>query len=122
MRYFFFLTVCSQLHRGIFTLLAPTAELTYDTLAAYTNTFHMPFVSPSLPSKSFDRPMLYGISMKPRYLRAILDVIKFYQWKSIIYLYDSDEGTYLNIIFFNFWLNVLPFLFKNPQTVIVMHL
>ncbi|KFM68239.1 Glutamate receptor 1, partial [Stegodyphus mimosarum] len=56
--------LCSQMNRGIFTLLAPTTEATYETLAAYTNTFHMPFLSPSLPQKNFNRPMQYGVNMK----------------------------------------------------------
>ncbi|GFY60999.1 glutamate receptor 1 [Trichonephila inaurata madagascariensis] len=84
--------VCSQLNRGIFTLMSSAADPTYETLAAYTNTFHMPFLSPSLPQTNFDRPMQYGISMKPQYLKAIIDIIKYYEWKSIIYLYDSDDG------------------------------
>ncbi|GFQ93706.1 glutamate receptor 1 [Trichonephila clavata] len=86
------LRLCSQLNRGIFTLMSSAADPTYETLAAYTNTFHMPFLSPSLPQTNFDRPMQYGISMKPQYLKAIIDIIKYYEWKSIIYLYDSDDG------------------------------
>ncbi|CAL1261784.1 unnamed protein product [Larinioides sclopetarius] len=84
--------LCSQLHRGIFTLLSSTSDSTYETLAAYTNAFKLPFLSPSLPQANYDRPMQYGISMKPQYLKAILDIIKYYNWKSIIYLYDSDDG------------------------------
>ena len=30
--------------------------------------------------------------MRPSYLPAISDLIRFYKWKSIIYLYDSDDG------------------------------
>ncbi|XP_071044207.1 glutamate receptor 1 isoform X2 [Parasteatoda tepidariorum] len=85
-------SLCLQLHRGIFTLLAPATDPTYETIAAYTNTFHMPFLSPSLPQTSSNKPLLYAVSMKPQYLKAIVDVIKYYRWKSIIYLYDSDEG------------------------------
>ncbi|KAG8202102.1 hypothetical protein JTE90_010464 [Oedothorax gibbosus] len=84
--------LCGQLNQGIFTLMAPTADPTYETLSAYTNTFHMPFISPSLPQTNVDRPMQYGISLKPQYLRAIIDIIQYYRWKSVIYLYDSDEG------------------------------
>ncbi|RWS22535.1 hypothetical protein B4U80_09137 [Leptotrombidium deliense] len=29
--------------------------------------------------------------MKPRYLPAVIDVMKFYDWRRIIYIYDSDE-------------------------------
>ncbi|XP_023215625.1 glutamate receptor 1-like [Centruroides sculpturatus] len=78
--------------RGIFTLVAPAAGPSYDTLASYSNTFQMPFLSPAFPETSSERPSTYGISLKPQYLEAILDVIKHYQWKHIIYLYDSENG------------------------------
>ncbi|XP_022240427.1 glutamate receptor 1-like isoform X1 [Limulus polyphemus] len=84
--------LCIQMSKGIFTLMAPTKESIYDTFASYTNTFHMPFVSPAFPQLSAERPCHYGVSMRPNYLRAIIDVIKHYQWKHIIYLYDSDDG------------------------------
>ncbi|XP_067118229.1 glutamate receptor 1-like isoform X2 [Centruroides vittatus] len=85
-------TLCNQLSRGIFALVSPTSEPSYHTLAAYTNTFQMPLVSPSFPEAGADRDMQFALNMKPVYLRAIVDVIKHYQWKSIIYLYDSDDG------------------------------
>ncbi|XP_071043446.1 glutamate receptor 1 [Parasteatoda tepidariorum] len=85
-------TLCLQMNRGIFTLVAPTGEASYDTLASYSNTFQVPFISPSFPELSSDRPSLYGLSLRPRYLRAILDVIIYYKWKVIYYLYDTDGG------------------------------
>ncbi|XP_067134213.1 glutamate receptor 1-like isoform X2 [Centruroides vittatus] len=85
-------TLCLQMSRGIFTLVAPAAGPSYDTLASYSNTFQMPFLSPAFPETSSERPSTYGISLKPQYLEAILDVIKHYQWKHIIYLYDSENG------------------------------
>ena len=52
----------------------------------------MPFVHPRFSQISNVRPANYAVSMRPRYLPAIVDVIKFYGWKEIIYLYDSDDG------------------------------
>lgn len=34
----------------------------------------------------------YAISMRPEYHQAIIDVVKFYGWKHIIYMYDSHDG------------------------------
>ncbi|XP_022251636.1 glutamate receptor 1-like, partial [Limulus polyphemus] len=82
---------CQELSDGIFIFVAPTREPLYDTLASYTNTFQMPFLSPAFPEQSVERPSHYGVSMRPNYLRAVMDVIKHYDWKSIIYLYDSDD-------------------------------
>ncbi|XP_054165470.1 glutamate receptor 1-like [Oppia nitens] len=64
----------------------------YETLVSYSNTFQMPFIHPGFSQTSHFRPALYGISLRPRYLPAIIDVIKYYGWRGIIYLYDSDEG------------------------------
>lgn len=52
----------------------------------------MPFVHSGFSQKNNIKPASYAVSMKPRYLPAITDVIKFYQWKTIIYIYDSDDG------------------------------
>ncbi|PRD29578.1 UNVERIFIED_CONTAM: GluRIA [Trichonephila clavipes] len=82
------------MNRGIFTLVAPTGEASYDTLASYSNTFQVPFISPAFPELSSDRPAYYGLSLRPRYLRAILDVIIYYNWKIIYYLYDTDGGKF----------------------------
>ncbi|XP_022240428.1 glutamate receptor 1-like isoform X1 [Limulus polyphemus] len=84
--------LCQQIEQGISTLIAPTRESIYDTFASYTNTFHMPFVSPAFPQLSTERPSRFGVSMRPNYIRAIVDVIRHYKWKHIIYLYDSDDG------------------------------
>lgn len=94
-RYWSYFPVCSQMERGIFALIAPTSDPSYDTFAAYSNMFQMPLVSPAFPQQtSSDRPSNQGVSLRPRYLRAIVDVINYYTWKTIIYLYDSDNGMY----------------------------
>ncbi|RWS08375.1 glutamate receptor 1-like protein, partial [Dinothrombium tinctorium] len=84
--------LCLQLSQGIFTLVAPLMGPSYETIVSYSNTFAMPFIHPGFSQTSNIRPANYSISMKPRYLPAIIDVIKFYEWKGIIYLYDSDDG------------------------------
>ncbi|XP_064482160.1 glutamate receptor 1-like isoform X1 [Ornithodoros turicata] len=84
--------LCTIMKNGTFAIIAPTTATSYATLASYANTFRMPFVSPAFPQVTDLRPALYGISMKPRYLPAIVEVIKHYRWKSIFYLYDSDDG------------------------------
>ncbi|RWS25327.1 glutamate receptor 1-like protein, partial [Leptotrombidium deliense] len=64
----------------------------YETIVSYSNTFVMPFIHTGFSQTSNVRPANFSISMKPRYLPAIIDVIRFYEWKGIIYLYDSDDG------------------------------
>lgn len=43
------------------------------------------------PSSGF---LDFAISMRPDYHQAIIDTIRFYGWKKIIYLYDSHDGEY----------------------------
>lgn len=43
----------------------------------------------SAPSSGF---LDYAISMRPDYHQAIIDTVKYYGWRRIIYLYDSHDG------------------------------
>jgi len=38
--------------------------------------------------------MDYALSLRPEYHQAILDVIAYYGWKNIIYIYDSHDGKF----------------------------
>lgn len=84
----------------------------FDTLHSYSNTFQMPFVTPWFPEKvsflekfnseyEFNIEQVlapssgfldFAISMRPEYHQAIIDTVKYYGWKKIIYLYDSNDG------------------------------
>lgn len=52
----------------------------------------MPFIHLGSPTLNNSKKPLYGISLRPNYLPAIIDIIKFYNWKDIIYLYLNDDG------------------------------
>ncbi|GFG28171.1 hypothetical protein Cfor_07823, partial [Coptotermes formosanus] len=67
----------------------------FDTLHSYSNTFKMPFVTPWFPEKVLTPSsgfLDYAISMRPDYHQAIIDVVRYYGWRKIIYLYDSHDG------------------------------
>lgn len=67
----------------------------FDTLHSYSNTFQMPFVTPWFPEKVLtpsSGSLDYAISMRPEYHQAIIDTVKYYNWKKIVYLYDSNDG------------------------------
>ncbi|XP_054167278.1 glutamate receptor 1-like [Oppia nitens] len=84
--------LCLQLSRGVFSLVSPIIGHAYETLVSYSNIFQMPFVHLGMSRTMDVKHADYGISMRPRYLPAIVDVIKFYDWKTIIYIYQSDDG------------------------------
>ncbi|XP_076633776.1 glutamate receptor IB isoform X2 [Colletes latitarsis] len=87
--------ICSQFSRGVFSMLGAVSPDSFDTLHSYSNTFQMPFVTPWFPEKVLTPSsglLDYAISMRPDYHRAIIDTVRYYGWKKIIYLYDSHDG------------------------------
>lgn len=48
---FFFVSVCNQFSRGVFTMLGAVSPESFDTLHSYSNTFQMPFVTPWFPEE-----------------------------------------------------------------------
>ncbi|XP_054275506.1 glutamate receptor 1-like isoform X2 [Macrosteles quadrilineatus] len=87
--------VCNQFSRGVFSMLGAVSPDSFDTLHSYSNTFQMPFVTPWFPEKVLSPSsgfLDYAISMRPDYHQAIIDTVKYYGWKRIIYLYDSHDG------------------------------
>lgn len=78
-------------------MLGAVSPDSFDTFHSYSNTFQMPFVTPWFPEKVLAPSsgfMDYALSMRPEYHKAIIDTVKYYGWKRIIYLYDSNDGTY----------------------------
>ncbi|XP_054275733.1 glutamate receptor 1-like [Macrosteles quadrilineatus] len=87
--------ICNQFSRGVFSMLGAVSPDSFDTLHSYSNTFQMPFVTPWFPEKVLSPSsgfLDYAISMRPDYHQAIIDTVKYYGWKRIIYLYDSHDG------------------------------
>ncbi|XP_068232916.1 glutamate receptor 1-like isoform X2 [Palaemon carinicauda] len=87
--------ICGQLSRPVYAMVGSVQPDSFDTLHSYANTFHMPFVTPWFP-ENVPNPssglMDYATSMRPEYHQAIIDLIHYYRWDHIIYLYDSHDG------------------------------
>ncbi|XP_026332731.1 glutamate receptor 1-like [Hyposmocoma kahamanoa] len=87
--------ICNQFTRGVIAMLGAVTPDSFDILHSYTNTFQMPFVTPWFPEKVLPPTsglVDYAVSMRPDYHHAVMDVISYYGWKNIIYLYDSHDG------------------------------
>ncbi|XP_012264901.2 glutamate receptor 1 isoform X2 [Athalia rosae] len=87
--------ICNQFSRGVYSMLGAVSPDSFDTLHSYSNTFQMPFVTPWFPEKVLTPSsgfLDFAISMRPDYHRAIIDTVRYYGWKKIIYLYDSHDG------------------------------
>ncbi|CAL7935375.1 unnamed protein product [Xylocopa violacea] len=81
-------------------MLGAVSPDSFDTLHSYSNTFQMPFVTPWFPEKVLTPSsglLDFAISMRPDYHRAIIDTVRYYGWKKIIYLYDSHDGIFVTI-------------------------
>nr|XP_050863060.1 glutamate receptor 1 isoform X1 [Vespula vulgaris] len=87
--------ICTQFSRGVYSILGVVSPDSFDTLHSYSNTFQMPFMTPWFPEKVLTPSsglLDFAISMRPDYHRAIIDTVRYYGWKKIIYLYDSHDG------------------------------
>lgn len=78
--------------KGIMAMMSPTVNQSFETVASISNTFHMPFVTSEFPEVARSRPALFGLAVKPSYLRAVMDIINYYQWPYVIYMYNSNDG------------------------------
>ena len=67
----------------------------------------MPLVHPGFSQLTNIRPTPFVVHIRPPYLSAINDVIRFHDWREVIYLYDSDDGkdTPLHLCMFFFSLS-----------------
>ncbi|XP_022694359.1 glutamate receptor 1-like [Varroa jacobsoni] len=84
--------LCAQMAKGIMAMMSPTVNQSFETVASISNTFHMPFVTSEFPEVARSRPALFGLAVKPSYLRAVMDIINYYQWPYVIYMYNSNDG------------------------------
>ncbi|KAL2719665.1 facilitated trehalose transporter Tret1-like [Vespula squamosa] len=87
-------SLCTQFSRGVYSILGVVSPDSFDTLHSYSNTFQMPFMTPWFPEKVLTPSsglLDFAISMRPDYHRAIIDTVRYYGWKKIIYLYDSHD-------------------------------
>ena len=84
--------------KGIFAQFGVMNRSSLDTVDSIARTFHMPYVTPSAPVNSTYQQTGFILYMRPLYDKAMLDVIKFYRWPKIYYIYDTDEGENLFIL------------------------
>ncbi|ESO10960.1 hypothetical protein HELRODRAFT_190246 [Helobdella robusta] len=94
-------TLCSFLEKGVLAIHGPISLASMDIFRSYTDTFHIPSISSNVAvndSAMTSSSLVSGdrkgfqLYVKPLYSKAILDLLKHYNWKEIWYLYDSDEG------------------------------
>lgn len=96
-------SVCGHMSNGSFVLFGVIDSSSVEVIEAYSRRFHMPFVSPGLSfSVDYDQPN-FELYLRPDHTQAVIDMVKFYRWTKVHYLYDSKEGTvFIFFVFFPF--------------------
>ena len=77
---------------GVFILVGTLQFESSSIIHAYSETFHMPYVSPSLSEHSPHTGSRYQLHMKPPNTKALVDIITEFGWRNFHYIYDSDDG------------------------------
>ncbi|KAL5011752.1 hypothetical protein ScPMuIL_010303 [Solemya velum] len=83
--------ICKHVRDGVVAIVGVSNASAFATIQSYSNTFHVPFITPSMAQNS-SLPTPYQIFMRPMYIDALLEVIKHYGWPKLLFLYDTDEG------------------------------
>ena len=78
--------------KGAFFLFGMNNVSTTETVNSYTNTFHMPYITPSMVSTSGLSKDGFELFLRPSYTKALVDLVRHYGWSKAYYVYDSDEG------------------------------
>ncbi|XP_064610198.1 glutamate receptor-like isoform X2 [Liolophura sinensis] len=84
--------MCSLMSHGVFSLFGVTKSGSVNAAQSISQALHMPFITPSLARGTADDLYQYEINMYPSYIEAIVDIINYYKWGKVYYVYDSDDG------------------------------
>ncbi|XP_050416819.1 glutamate receptor [Patella vulgata] len=84
--------ICRQMSEGVFAIIGQKTTQSSDIVQAFTSTFHMPYLTPSLSRDTSRKHSMFEIHLKPDFTEALIELIRFLQWDHVHFLYDSDEG------------------------------
>jgi len=79
---------------GIAALVVIGPESNYDVIRSYVenNTNRVPLFLPIAIGNISCHEYSFHVNMMPSYVRAMVDIIGYYQWDTFYYIFDSDEG------------------------------
>ncbi|XP_041357415.1 glutamate receptor 2-like [Gigantopelta aegis] len=83
---------CTQLDIGVFVLFGGSTSLSYNTIQSYSQALNVPYVIYSTSRNAPADGYTFDITLSPSYIEAIIDIIKYFSWKKVYYLFDSDDG------------------------------
>ena len=93
---FIIFAVCRQFGHGIYALVGTVDPESLEILHSFANAYEMPLVTPFIPESIYHSKDLanqqYTIEIRPDYHDALTDLITYYGWKRIIYIYSDFDG------------------------------
>ncbi|XP_064636089.1 glutamate receptor-like isoform X2 [Lineus longissimus] len=84
--------ICDIMADGVFLVLGPSRIKSLNVVQSYSMNFRMPYVTSGTATKINPHRQRFILHMRPQFTQALVDLIVFYRWKSIHYLYDTNEG------------------------------
>ncbi|GFS04389.1 glutamate receptor subunit protein GluR2 precursor [Elysia marginata] len=84
--------ICKRLDSGTFLLLGSSSSRSYNTIQSYSQALHVPYL---LFSETANQPgdgYRYDLSVSPSYVRPVADLVKFFNWEEMYYIFDADDG------------------------------
>lgn len=78
--------------RGVFSLFGSHTANTINTIKSFSSTFHIPYVTTSIAVNASRQELGYELYLRPLYVRAIVDLIRHYNWNEVWYIYNTNEG------------------------------
>ena len=84
--------MCNQLRKGVFLLLGSSSPKSFNVIQSYSHALHVPYVTFTSNRNLGEDGYDFDFSVSPAYIDAIIDIIKFFNWDKIYYLFDSDDG------------------------------
>ncbi|XP_076446345.1 glutamate receptor 2-like [Babylonia areolata] len=85
-------TMCRQLAKGVFLVLGASSPRSFNVIQSYSQALHVPYVTFTPNRNRRADGYDFDFSVSPNYIDAVVDVIKFFDWDKVYYLFDSDDG------------------------------
>ncbi|XP_059150219.1 glutamate receptor 2-like [Physella acuta] len=84
--------ICKRLDQGVVLLLGSSTSRTYNIIQSYSHALQVPYIVYSQTINNENDGYDYDISLSPGYVNAVADVIKFFNWHKVYYVFDSDDA------------------------------
>ncbi|KAL5011711.1 hypothetical protein ScPMuIL_010262 [Solemya velum] len=84
--------MCWQVEQMVFAIFGVSHSVTYNVLQSYSQSLQIPWITANPARSSAFEQYSFQLSLCPTFVDAVADFIKYFQWKKIYYLFDSDDG------------------------------